>query len=418
MVIDQGEEVLTLNDQDSEHNKRLLFDFLIAFSETTIDLNIIVALRKEYFGDFYDELLKRRFSPEHVRVFLLRELSTEQLVGVIRFPTSRDIPPKYLQGRPQPGDHYNFDFEASLPEKIVRDLRLANIAEGGILPALQVTCERLFRTARRPWRRQLNRERPWIITWSDLARLGELDLQIDLYVDETIQEEIQRQFPMLDEIDVAEELALWKDLLYSMVLIRPDNSVVTVIRSESELQNDPAIVDCPTDFRQMCKALTRDERRILRLDTRGSACDQLLRTIVCDSASSQIATRLRVGEAEDEKYFSLGHDAIAVALSKWGATSKNIRGNRDFIRHAIRLNIILIGCYLIVLGIIIGWRSISDFDLSKIMLSGLCIFFGILIYIFSEAVSRLFFKRLLRWRLFPRLLGSYRKRNGPPEANN
>jgi hypothetical protein len=148
MVIDQGEEVLTLNDRDNEHNKRLLFDFLIGFSETTIDLKIIVALRKEYFGDFYEELSKRRFSLEHVSFFLLGELSTEQLVEVIRFPTSRNIPPKHLQGRPQPGDHYNFDFEASLPEKIVSGLRSIKTAEGGILPVLQVTCERLFRTAR------------------------------------------------------------------------------------------------------------------------------------------------------------------------------------------------------------------------------------------------------------------------------
>jgi hypothetical protein len=64
---------------------------------------------------------------------------------------------------------------------------------------LQVTCERLFRTAgarKRPGRRQLNREKPWIITLSDLVHLGELDQQIDLYVYETIQEEIQRQLPM------------------------------------------------------------------------------------------------------------------------------------------------------------------------------------------------------------------------------
>ena len=101
-----------------------------------------------------------------------------------------------------------------------------------------------------------------------------------------------------------------------MVLIRPDNSAVTVIRSESELQNDPGIVDCRTDFRQMCKALTHE--RILRLDTRGP---------------EQIATRLRVGEAEDEKYFSLGTDAIAVALSKWGATRKIARSKKDFIRR-------------------------------------------------------------------------------------
>jgi hypothetical protein len=123
---------------------------------------------------------------------------------------------------------------------------------------LQVTCERLFRTAgarKRRGRRQLNREKPWIITLSDLVHLGECDQQIDLYVYETIQEEIQRQLPMLDEIDGAEELEIWKDLLYSMVLIRPDNSAVTVIRSESELQNDPAIKDCRTDFHQMCEAL-------------------------------------------------------------------------------------------------------------------------------------------------------------------
>src|SRR5262249_51396385 len=56
LVIDQGEEVLTLNQRDENPNACRFFDFLIAFSKASIDLKVIVALRKEYFGDFYPEL--------------------------------------------------------------------------------------------------------------------------------------------------------------------------------------------------------------------------------------------------------------------------------------------------------------------------------------------------------------------------
>ncbi len=372
LVIDQGEEILTLNDRDHELNKRLLFDFLIAFSETTIDLKIIVALRTEYFGAFYQELKKRRFSSEHVDDFLLPELSTQQLVEAIRYPTSRDIPPKYLQGRPQPGDHYNFDFEAGLPDKIVSGLRSVNKAEGGILPLLQVTCERLFRMAkaRKPPGRRQSRDGPWKITSSDFAQLGELDQQIDRYVDDTIQEEIQRQLPKLDVIDGAEELALWKDLLFSMVVNKPDNTAVTDIRSEAELQNDPAIVECHADFRQMCDALTRE--RILRLDTRGSAFDRSLRTSVRDST----------GEEEDVKYFSLGTDAIAVVLSKWSATRKFIKDRQDFPKLFVSLGIKIAGGYIIFLGLILIAHSLytDPFEWMLFPIFGGFAFVGIAVY--------------------------------------
>jgi hypothetical protein len=413
LVLDQGEEVLTLNDRDDNRNKHMLFDFLIAFSTTTIDLKIIVALRKEYFGDFYEELSRRRFNTERVAVFLLQELSTEQLVEVIRFPTSRDILPKYLQGRPQPGDYYNFDIEAGLPEGIVRMLRSVK-TEGGILPVLQITCERLFRLAkarhargRQPFRLgQAATEKPWIIISTDLAPLGDLERQIDLYVDETIQEEIQRQRPKLDEVNVSEELALWKDILFSIVLRRPDNTAVTIIRSKAELLLTATELGCEVDSRQMIKALARDERRILRRDQRGPATEQTPRIIDAGPPLSHATDQSTDADDEDDAYFSLGHDAIAVALSKWSATRKIILGRRAFVKRSLNILTKIFAIYFLVAALILAAITFSDrLEWETVAIIGTLASWGGVIMVFSEKIANNMLKIVIRVPLFRRSLG-------------
>ena len=197
-MIDQGEEVFTLSQSVENSNSDTFFEFLIAFSKTSIDLKIIVALRKEYFGDFYPALSRRHYDREKIRDFLLRELPAKQLVEAIKMPTSRTVEAKYLQGRKQPGEHYNFEFEPGVPERselgvperIVEDLKKIK-TPGGVLPVLQITCERLFRKAKdRPAKNLLTfGSRPWRITRDDYHNLiggidHGLDTQIRQYLDE------------------------------------------------------------------------------------------------------------------------------------------------------------------------------------------------------------------------------------------
>jgi hypothetical protein len=87
LVIDQGEEILTLNSRTENEKSQKFFDFLIAFSKASIDLKIVVALRKEYFGDFFERLAKRRYDSAHITSFLLQDLTREQLIDAINKPT-------------------------------------------------------------------------------------------------------------------------------------------------------------------------------------------------------------------------------------------------------------------------------------------------------------------------------------------
>jgi hypothetical protein len=145
LIFDQGEEVFTLSAEQSQQ-KRLFFDFLTTFSSTPIAFSIIVALRKEYFADFFEELEARKYNSTSVKSFPLKEMTREQLVAAIRVPTRGSVSEKYLQGRQQPRAYYNVVFEEGLPEAIAASLIRAN-TEGGILPVLQITCERLYAKA-------------------------------------------------------------------------------------------------------------------------------------------------------------------------------------------------------------------------------------------------------------------------------
>lgn len=149
LVIDQGEEVLTLKRGDDGKSARDLFcELITAFNKSSLSLKLVIALRTEYFGEFYNEMRRRRYDPDQLASFQLNELSDAELVEAIEAPTSHEILPRYLQGRSQPGDHYNFDFEnKNLPQTIVANLKgIKN--RGGVLPNLQATCIRLYRSAK------------------------------------------------------------------------------------------------------------------------------------------------------------------------------------------------------------------------------------------------------------------------------
>jgi hypothetical protein len=412
IVIDQGEEVLTLNKEKDNENRKLFFDFLVAFSETSIDLKLIVAFRKEYFGDFFPELESRRYSRENVKAFQLQELSNDQLIEVIKIPTSRSIPPKYLQGRPQPGDHYGFEFDPGVPERIVEHLREVK-TQGGILPVLQITCERLHQRAKQRHSGSLisygtqliTPSKRWSVTMEDYSDLGPLEQQVDLYIDETIQAEINKQHPELTEVRREEELALWKDMLYWMIRRESDNRALTRICRDDELAAKARELKVLCDFDAMSKCLAHEDRRILRDDLREVVGDQT-ETTAPDSAPTSVEPRK--GNRKKKKprlYYSLGHDAIAVALDKWGATRNVILGRRNFTKRLIFLMTRRFGVYLtfsaaavitaLFFGEIINWQAV----LGLLVLSG----FGIALAMFAELIANRVIGRLIGDRFFGRI---------------
>jgi hypothetical protein len=341
LVIDQGEEILTLNPRNENEKSRKFFDFLIAFSKTSIDLKIVVALRKEYFGDFFEKLAKRRYDSKHITSFLLEDLTRDQLIDAILKPTLTNVSSKFLQGRPQPGIFYNFQFEDSLPETIAESLIGSRPRSSPlpVLPVLQITCERLYdktNAARSGPFLPFWHMKRLIITHSDYIKLGKPDEQVDRYIHEKLSAAISQACPELSTEENEEEVILWKDVLYTMVQSQPDNTALTRICSEEELKE--AAKACRADFKRVTRILAHPDNRLLRDDPRGTE-GTVGRTITVGPVSP-VGADSRQSSSWDEgtnRYFSLGHDAIAISLSKWGSTRKLELTQRSLVRRVSSL---------------------------------------------------------------------------------
>jgi hypothetical protein len=401
LVIDQGEEVLTLNQQDPKGNRRNFFDFLIAFSKATIDVKIVVALRKEYFGDFFPELDKRRYNRDKLRAFQLQELSKEQLVEAIRIPTSHSIREKYLQGRKQPGEHYNFEFEPGLPEKIISDLQKTKTS-GGVLPVLQITCERLYRTVKDGEDRSLLPfgSKRLMITSSAYAKLGPPDTQIRQYIDEAIQAGIAQQRPGMAGFDLEDERDRWKDVLHSMVYKQSDNTALTRICSEQEMQVAAEKMECKADLGTMAKFLSKDDRRILRNDPRGQKATSKPLSIFAGMVPRNDNDAAGGSVESDTQYYSLGHDAIAVELDYWGSARNVIKTRQGFLKQIVEISYKAIAIYMVGIGLVVWYTS--GFRFEKFNLVSLGVFFaiGTGTWAVSDQVARRVSRVLIRSKLF------------------
>lgn len=402
-VFDQGEEILTLDQQDEKGNRSDFFDFLIAFTKVTIDMKFIVAFRKEYFGDFHPELESRDFHKDKLRTFQLPDLSNRQLVEAIKIPTSRKIPAKYLQGRQQPGEHYNFEFEFGLPERIVADLQKTKTS-GGVLPVLQITCERLYRIAKKREDRTLLTfgSRPLTIDSSDYEKLGPPDTQVRQYIDESIEAGIAEQSPKMKGFDLEDERDRWKDVLHWMVYKQSDNTALTRICSEAEIRMTAEKMECMADFGRMARFLSSDDRRILRNDPRGEkATSQPLSIFAGMQPQNDSATM-----ESDTQYYSLGHDAIAVELDYWGSARNVIKTRQGFLRRIVEISYKAAAVYVIGIALVIGYVSSDGFDK---YLFGAVFFFVVLgagMWVMSGRIARRMSGLLIRSKLFQTFLTS------------
>jgi hypothetical protein len=398
LVVDQGEEILTLDPQDTRNSRRNFFDFLIAFSKATIDVKVIIALRKEYFGDFFPELDRRRYNRDKLRSFQLQELSNEQLVEAVKIPTSRKIRLKYLQGRKQPGEHYNFEFESGLPELIVSNLQKAKTS-GGLLPVLQISCERLYRISKDRWAKSLLTfgSKP-LITSADYEELGAPDAQVGQYIDEAIQAGITKQFGKITGFELEDERDRWKDVLHAMVYKQSDNTALTLIFSEQKLIETSLKMECQVPPHKMAEFLSTDDRRILRNDPRGQS----------PNASPVFAgTQTRFTQGNNEPptntsplFYSLGHDAIAVELDFWGSARGIIKNRREFLRRWIELANHAVGAYTLIIAAVIAYSSLDDWSIKAItrlfgpsnfvnLLVWLTILYvGFGLFVFSKRIAR------------------------------
>lgn len=117
LIVDQGEEVLSLSSgRDVENRRAKYFQFLASFATSNFPLKLIIALRTDHFGVFYNNIRRRSSERMNIVDYLLENLGTSQLLEAIKRPTERrpvlDYPPP----------DYGFEFDEGLPERIVQDL--------------------------------------------------------------------------------------------------------------------------------------------------------------------------------------------------------------------------------------------------------------------------------------------------------
>jgi hypothetical protein len=271
VIIDQAEEILTVR-QDEEGRKwgEQFFNFLALFSRSRLDLKLLVALRTEWYGQFYNAIRQRRWDPMNIRDYLLSELTQDQIAIAIKHPS---------QFR-----EYNFSFDNGLPEKIALDLKNSPL-EGGVLPVMQLICERLYRQ-----KGEMTDEGKHIqITNKDYLALGGAEGQLGQYIRESLLEiaTLNKMKSHIAEL----EIERWCIVLATIVRTQIDGTVTTDFRTSVDLLNKCKEVNCKIPFEQMIPYLTDEKRRILQ------------RTEIFNPRTK-----------ETHVAYSLGHDAIGLAL--------------------------------------------------------------------------------------------------------
>lgn len=320
LIVDQAEELLTLNQElEGELLRKRFFEFLALLSRSRIDLKLMFAFRTEFYGRFISEYGWSSIQSRNTQHYLLEELTEAQLLEAIVRPTSqRDIP-----GYGRPFDQYGFSFEPGLPEKIIEDLKATRTARAK-LSLLQITCWNLYRRVTATVDGKL-------ITMDDYNSLGGTEGQLEENVNDALtvvwnqQEKSRIRLHSRDK-----EIGRWKDVLSSLVKEQVDGTVTTEIVSKERLNQTAHRADCIMPFQDVADYLSRDEIRLLRPVT------------VVDFKGKEISA------------YSLGHDAVGLALRVWSEGSKQERDEARRWRLRLLIPAILLGLvsgYLGLLGV-------------------------------------------------------------------
>jgi hypothetical protein len=282
IVIDQAEEVLTLNPVDDPgQSRRHLFDFLEQFAIWRIDAKLVLSLRTEYFGWFSDEM---QIAPSNdvfaIQHFYLREFTAAQITETMLRPTLRNP----IGSLVAPYDTYKFEYEPGLAEEIAGDL-LRSDTNGGTLLVMQMVCRSL-------WIATEGRI-PRIVTRDDYRNVGAIAGQIDAHISEAIKDACD-----LKSIDLRIDDA-WRRVLATLAQSQDDGTVTTLVLRREVLLKRASAVRGDSDPEKVLESLASDDSRVLR------SID------IFDRSTGLKTTSV-----------SLGHDAIGLALVKWTATRR------------------------------------------------------------------------------------------------
>ena len=351
LVIDQGEEVITLkpNPEDDQPLKDF-FRFIELFSETCYDLKLLVALRTEFYGRFLAKMPQSRSAA--IAHYLLDDLTKEQIVEAIERPTSH----ANLEGFGVPFEHYNFDYEPGLPGKIASDLLSKKLA-GGILPVMQIICNTLYQSVTSNTGDATDSTTRKISDASYRA-LGSIEDQVDKSLDATLAAWC-RENGITSETEIEKEIERWKIVLCTLAGSQADGTVTTAVVTVDKLKRQATELNSKLDFDKTIKHLLSPEVRILR------------------------DAEFFDGRSEKVVRYSLGHDAIGLALYRWNVGRKEVDGVISDVRSRLRV----LGASTTVVGVL-GWlliRALTNYDAYPLLIISL--FYGLFFFSLSYASS-------------------------------
>lgn len=140
LVLDQVEEVLTTAPDRMEESKsfspsQAFFEFIYQVFINRLDFKIILAMRTEYYGRFFDECAIN--DDRRVAAFLLKPLRDPARL--------REIIVRPAQAIDEASGNlvYGFQVEQQAADRIIRDL-LEYLKHGAVTPLLQLVCARLY----------------------------------------------------------------------------------------------------------------------------------------------------------------------------------------------------------------------------------------------------------------------------------
>jgi hypothetical protein len=279
IIVDQVEEVLTLKPgAQGDSFRHAFFRFLRSFGDANIDMKILLAIRTEFFGRILDEIRASLTDTSGIDDYFLRDLNEDQLVEAIERPTLN----KPIGRFGVPREHYKFWFSSDLPRRIAQQLQRA-VPAGGVLPVMQIVCDRLYRSQRDTTDSALE------ITYGQFQNLGGIEGQIEAHLAETLH--LLCYEAELPEAEHDRELSRWRKVLLSLVRTQIDGTITTEVRTTDELKERARRAGCKVDFETAVELLSSPSSRIIRS-----------------------VGVYNVASGSEIPCFALGHDAIGIVL--------------------------------------------------------------------------------------------------------
>ncbi len=289
LIIDQSEEVFTLaRTPADEENRGRALEMLRRAATGPAGFKIVVSLRTEYLGRFTDRLRKGSRDAGGVREYLLTDFGLDDLIEVIRRPTSATA---IEYASEVPFEKYRFRYADGVAEEIARRARAYTInQQDSVLPLVQVICTQLF---------DLTRTRPdAVITQADLEAIGGVEGGMRAHAEGLVR----RLFPLRADQQAFKKLLA--DPETQLFIRQSDGTLTTALLPADFLKNHWS---GRMPFEEVLKIAGSGDWRLVRVNS------------------------LRIGSDDKEQpYVSLGHDSLARVAADWYEQQKRRKQLRKY----------------------------------------------------------------------------------------